>query len=82
MNVLKNRMTNGTPFLKERALERIRTLADQLEITAEEAQELTALANANGCDVLPEDALGRLAKVEQTTEELTLLAADMMGGAI
>ena len=82
MQVLRNRMENGTPFLKAQALERIRALADNLEITDQEARELQAIAEANGLDVLPRDALGRLKAVEQTTEDLTLILADMMGGAV
>lgn len=82
MNVLRNRMENGTPFLKAAALERIRSLADQLEISEEEARELTAIAEARGCDILPQDALGRLAAVETATEDLTLLMADLLGGAV
>ena len=81
MQVLKNRMENGTPFLKAMALERIRALADNLEITEQEAEELRALAEAKGVDILPQDALGRLTALEETTEDLTLILADMMGGA-
>ena len=82
MQVLRNRMENGTPFLKSRALERIRALADNLESTEQEEQELRALAEAKGLEVLPQDALGRLTALEETTEDLTLILADMMGGAV
>ena len=73
MEVLKNRMQNGTPFLREAALARIAWLADNLEITQEEADELTAIAEKNGCDKLPGDILGRLETLEAKT--LTLESA-------
>lgn len=38
--VLKNRMQNGQPFLREMALTRINALADALEISQEQADEL------------------------------------------
>ena len=69
MNVLKNRMENGTPFLKAMAMERIRALADNLEITQQEAKELQAIAESRGLDVLPKDAYGRLTAVEQETQK-------------
>ncbi len=78
--ILRNRMTNGEPFLRSRALERITALADSLYISQAEADELTALAKANGIDILPEDAMGRLEAVEQTTDELTLAMAEIIGG--
>lgn len=46
--VLYNRLTNGTPFTTDTALARITALADALEITQEEADELAALAKAHG----------------------------------
>lgn len=46
--VLKNRLTNGVPYTVEAALERINALADNLEITQEQADELIALAKENG----------------------------------
>ena len=82
MEVLKNRMLNGTPFLKAAALERIRALADNLKITQAEADELTAIAIAHGEEVLPQDAMGRLNQLEETAEMLTLALADLMGGGI
>ena len=42
--VLCNRLTNGTPFTTDTAQARITALADALEITQEEADELSALA--------------------------------------
>lgn len=81
-NILKNRMTNGEEFLKNSAIERINALADNLCITQSEADELMALAKKNGVDVLSEDAYGRLNTVEQTTDELTLAMAEMIGGGM
>lgn len=46
--VLKNRLLNGVPYTAEAALERIRALADNLEITQEQADELTAIAQEHG----------------------------------
>ena len=46
--VLKNRLTNGSPFLLEAALARINYLADNLMITEEQRTELTTLAKQNG----------------------------------
>ena len=42
--VLKNRLTNGRPYTVEAAVARITALADALEITQDQANELTALA--------------------------------------
>lgn len=46
--VLKNRLTNGSPFLLEAALARINYLANNLQITEEQRAELTTLAKQNG----------------------------------
>lgn len=46
--VLKNRLTNGSPFLLEAAVARINYLADNLLITEEQRAELTTLAKQNG----------------------------------
>ncbi len=46
--VLYNRLTNGMPFTTDTAQARITALADALEITQEEADELAALAKAHG----------------------------------
>lgn len=68
--VLKNRLTNGDPFLKSTALERITALADNLEISQEQADELTALAEQYGVDVLPDDYPARIQQLEETDKEL------------
>lgn len=46
--VLYNRLSGGIPFTASVAIARITALADALEITQEEAAELTALAQERG----------------------------------
>lgn len=46
--VLYNRLSGGIPFTASVAIARITALADALEITQEEADELTALARERG----------------------------------
>ena len=67
-DALKNRLTNGNSFLRTAALERIAALADALEITQQQADELTAIAQEKGTDILPDDAQGRLGKIERTID--------------
>lgn len=81
--VLKNRLTNGKPYTVEAAIARINALADGLEITQEQAEELTALANANGtAAALPTEE--RLTRLEAASLEhdaaLMELASLLMGG--
>lgn len=45
---LYNRLTGGIPFAASTAIARITALADALEITQDEAAELTALARERG----------------------------------
>lgn len=66
--VLKNRLTNGTAFLLQTALDRINALADALEITQEQADELTALAKAKGQDILPDDLTARMELLEDAAK--------------
>ena len=66
--VLKNRLTNGTAFLLQTVLDRINALADALEITQEQADELTALAKAKGQDVLPDDLTARMELLEDAAK--------------
>lgn len=66
--VLKNRLTNGTAFLFQTALDRINALADALEITQEQADELTALAKAKGKDILPDDLPARMELLEDAAK--------------
>lgn len=46
--VLYNRLTGGIPFAASTAVARITALADALEITQDEAAELTTLAQERG----------------------------------
>ena len=64
-DVLKNRLTNGEPYLLTTAMERINALADTLEITQEQAEELTALAKQNGLAAMPENLEGRVETLEE-----------------
>lgn len=66
--VLKNRLTNGTAFLRQTALDRINALADALEITQEQADELTALAKSKGQDILPDDLPARMELLEDAAK--------------
>lgn len=66
--VLKNRLTNGTAFLRQTALDRINALADALEITQEQADELTALAKSKGQDILPDDLPARMELLEEAAK--------------
>ena len=66
--VLKNRLTNGTAFLLQTALDRINALADALEITQEQADELTALAKSKGQDILPDDLTARMELLEDAAK--------------
>lgn len=81
--VLKNRLTNGKPFTVEAAIARITALADALEITQEQAEELTELANQYGSTAAlsTEERLTRLeaASLEHDAA-LMELASLLMGG--
>ena len=48
--VLCNRLTNGTPFTTDTAQARITALADALEITQEEADELAGMMTGSGVE--------------------------------
>lgn len=63
--VLKNRLTNGDPYLTTTAMDRINALADNLDITQEQAEELTNLAQMHGLDVMPEDLATRVDTLEE-----------------
>lgn len=67
--VLKNRLTNGTPFQIDMAVARINYLADTLEITEEQRDELTKLATENGTYQLL-DVNQRLDMLEECVIEL------------
>lgn len=63
--VLKNRLTNGDPYLTTTAMDRINALADNLDITQEQAEELTNLAQTHGLDAMPEDLTTRVDTLEE-----------------
>lgn len=46
--VLKNRLTNGDPYRTSAAIARIEALANMLELTEEQVEELTVLAQEHG----------------------------------
>ncbi|WP_297232221.1 hypothetical protein [uncultured Flavonifractor sp.] len=77
-DVLKNRLTNGVPYTVETALERINALADNLEITQEQAEELTNLAKQYGLESIGDE--DRLTAVELAVAELGATVAAMVGG--
>lgn len=77
-DVLKNRLTNGVPYTAGAALERINALADNLEITQEQAEELIALAKQHGLESIGDEE--RLTAVELAVAELGATVAAMMGG--
>ena len=63
--VLKNRLTNGDPYLTTTAMDRINALADNLDITQEQAEELITLAQTHGLDAMPEDLETRVDTLEE-----------------
>ena len=75
--VLKNKMLNGTPFLKADALRWIEALP--LEVTPEQVEELKALAQEKGLDFLPEDGAAPLAHLEEENRELKRMIAKLSG---
>lgn len=81
-DILKNRLTNGNVFVKQTAIDRINALADNLEITQEQAEELLALAEANGVEVLPEDLPTRLAELEAVSAKFDAFVAAAKGNPV
>lgn len=84
--VLYNRLTGGVPFAVSTAIARITALADALEITQEEAAELTAIAQERGTTGATVEE--RLAAVEahqleqdEALMELAEMLAETEGGA-
>ena len=76
--VLKNRLTNGHPFTVEAAVARITALADALEITQDQANELTALAQQYG-SAAPQDTESRLATLEAASLEHDAALIELAG---
>lgn len=81
-DILKNRLTNGNAFVKQTAIDRINALADNLEITQEQAEELLALAESKGVDVLPKDLLARLAQLEVVSAKFNAFVEAAKGNPI
>ena len=80
--VLYNRLTNGTPFTTDTAQARITALADALEITQEEADELAALAKAHGTSgATLEERVAALEERALEHEEALVELAGMMTGS-
>lgn len=83
--VLYNRLTGGVPFAASTAIARITALADALEITQDEATELTAIAQERGTTGATVEE--RLAAVEthqleqdEALMELAEMLAETEGG--
>ena len=76
--VLKNRLTNGRPFTVEAAVARITALADALEITQDQANELTALAQQYG-SAAPQDTESRLQQLEAASLEHDAALIELAG---
>lgn len=80
--VLHNRLTNGTPFTTDTAQARITALADALEITQEEADELSALAKEHGTSgATLEERVAALEERALEHEEALVELAGMMTGS-
>lgn len=78
--VLKNRLTNGVPYMAQTAADRITNAADNLEITVEELDELLALADQYG--LKPENTTeGRLAACEAAILDIGIMLSGLLGGA-
>ena len=77
-DVLKNRLTNGRPFTVEAAVARITALADALEITQDQANELTSLAQQYG-SAAPQDTESRLATLEAASLEHDAALIELAG---
>ena len=70
-DVLKNRLSNGNPYLLTTAMDRINALADNLAISQEQADELTSLAKQYGLDTMPENLENRVETLEATKANQT-----------
>lgn len=76
--VLKNRLTNGRPYTVEAAVARITALADALEITQDQANELTALAQQYG-SAASQDTEARLQQLEAASLEHDAALIELAG---
>lgn len=76
--VLKNRLTNGRPYTVEAAVARITALADALEITQDQANELTALAQQYG-SAASQDTETRIQQLEAASLEHDAALIELAG---
>lgn len=84
--VLYNRLSGGIPFTASVAIARINALADALEITQDEADELLAIARQNGTKgATVEERLTaletRAIEQDEALMELAGMLAETEGGA-
>ena len=77
--VLYNRLTSGVPFAASTAIARITAIADALEITQEEADELLAIARQNGTEgATVEERLTALETRAMEQDEALMELAEML----
>lgn len=77
-NVLYNRLTGSVPFAASAAIARITALADALEITQDEAAELTAIAQERGTTgATVEERLAALEAHQLELDEAAMELAEM-----
>ena len=77
--VLHNRLTGGIPFAASTAIARITALADALEITQDEAAELTALAQKRGTTgATVEERLAAMETHQLEQDEALMELAEML----
>lgn len=77
--VLYNRLTGGIPFAASTAIARITALADALEITQEEADELTTLAQERGTTgATVEERLAAMETHQLEQDEALMELAEML----
>lgn len=76
---LYNRLTGSTPFAASTAIARITALADALEITQDEAAELTAIAQERGTtDATVEERLAAVEAHQLELDEAVMELAEML----
>lgn len=75
---IKNRLTNGVPYSAQRACERIEALANNLDISQGQADELRALAEKYGSADLPSQQ-ERIAALEEAMELLLSGVTEVSG---
>lgn len=77
--VLYNRLSGGIPFTASVAIARITAIADALEITQEEADELLAIARQNGTEgATVEERLAAVETHQLEQDEALMELAEML----